>query len=71
MPKPIEGRDHSEFEHGEEVLQAKPFRHGIRSHWGDCDPARIAYTAVDPGHMKPRIPPAGILAAIKQSILEE
>ena len=26
MSKPIEGRDHSEFEHGEEIRQEKPFR---------------------------------------------
>lgn len=44
MSKPIEGRDHSEFEHGEEIRQEKPFRHSIRVRWGDCDPAKIAYT---------------------------
>jgi acyl-CoA thioesterase FadM len=45
MSKPIEERDRSEFEHGAEVRHAKPFRHSIRVRWGDCDPAKIAYTA--------------------------
>ena len=48
MLKPIAGRDHGEFEHGEEIQQAKPFRHSIRVHWGDCDPARIAYRPIFP-----------------------
>ena len=26
-------------------MQAEPFCHEIRVSWGDCDPARIAYTA--------------------------
>ncbi len=36
MSKPTEQR---------RVVQAKPFVHHIRVRWGDCDPARIAYTA--------------------------
>ncbi|MGO9487220.1 MAG: acyl-CoA thioesterase [Rhodomicrobium sp.] len=45
MSKPIEGHSHGEFGHGAEIVQTKPFRHSIRVHWGDCDPAKIAYTA--------------------------
>jgi len=37
MSKPIEERG--------AVRQAKPFLHRIRVWWGDCDPAKIAYTA--------------------------
>lgn len=37
MSKPIEERS--------AVRQAKPFVHNIRVWWGDCDPAKIAYTA--------------------------
>ncbi len=33
MSKPTEG------------APPRPFRHEIRVGWGDCDPARIAYTA--------------------------
>ena len=49
MSKPIEARGHGEFEHGEQIVQEKPFRYSIRVRWGDCDPARIAYTANIPG----------------------
>ena len=35
---------HREAGHGEEIRQEKPFRHSIRVRWGDCDPAKIAYT---------------------------
>ncbi len=45
MSRPIEARGHGEFEHGAEIVQEKPFRYSIRVRWGDCDPARIAYTA--------------------------
>jgi 4-hydroxybenzoyl-CoA thioesterase len=44
MSKPIEGRDRSEAGHAGEIRQEKPFRHSIRVRWGDCDPAKIAYT---------------------------
>src|SRR5271166_435143 len=44
MSKPIEERDHSEFEHGSPVKLPAPFVHRIRVRWGDCDPAKIAYT---------------------------
>ena len=30
---------------GAEIKQEKPFLHSIRVHWGECDPAGIAYTA--------------------------
>lgn len=42
MSKPIEAR---ELKHGDRARQAKPLKHSIRVHWGDCDPAKIAYTA--------------------------
>ncbi len=49
MSKPIDERGHGEFEHGAAVKQGKPFRHNIKVRWGDCDPAKIVYTANIPG----------------------